>query len=216
MKAKRKRICGIYAIQCLVGGRIYIGQSNNIYRRFVKHKQDLRESAHFNIVLQRFYNKFGENSFKFSIISIVPEIELDFWETFFIRAFDSIRNGFNFNEGGRHGMKRFREFNIQGPDGKIYHFKSIRYFAEKYDLNQHSVSRVLNGHLNHTGGWHLPNTPPPTKPVYLKYKLKSPEGIIYEGENLRELGRRFNINNSGLFQVLKGVYKQYKGWTLVK
>lgn len=63
-----KKISGIYSITNLVNNKKYIGQSINIHDRWIRHKYQLNTNSHDNIVLQRAWNKYGKNSFKFEII----------------------------------------------------------------------------------------------------------------------------------------------------
>lgn len=59
---------GIYYILCLCSDRAYVGSSKNIERRFDRHKYELNNNSHHNIFLQRAWNKYGPEQFKFLII----------------------------------------------------------------------------------------------------------------------------------------------------
>ena len=59
---------GIYRIRNLINGKCYYGSSKNINKRWYRHKYDLRNNKHGNILLQRAWNKNGENNFIFEII----------------------------------------------------------------------------------------------------------------------------------------------------
>ena len=65
---------GIYMIKNVVNGKFYIGSSKDINKRWIIHKSRLKTNKHDNIILQRSYNKHGEDSF---IYSIIEETELD-------------------------------------------------------------------------------------------------------------------------------------------
>jgi len=60
--------CGIYQIRNLVNGKIYIGSSNNILKRWMDHKRDLKFKKHHCQKLSRAWNKYGEDNFIFEII----------------------------------------------------------------------------------------------------------------------------------------------------
>ena len=60
--------CGIYKIENLVTGRVYVGSSMYIEHRWKVHKWTLLKRNHFNSYLQRSWNKYGNKCFKFSII----------------------------------------------------------------------------------------------------------------------------------------------------
>ena len=66
-----RKIFGIYQIKNLVNGKIYIGSSVNIARRWREHKTELRKDRHGNIYLQRSWNKYGEEEFEFSVLLLL-------------------------------------------------------------------------------------------------------------------------------------------------
>ena len=59
---------GIYEIENKKTGKKYIGSSHNIEKRFYQHKNDMKNGKHANIHLQREYDKYGLESFKFNIL----------------------------------------------------------------------------------------------------------------------------------------------------
>lgn len=67
---------GIYKIINIKSNKIYLGSSIDIEKRFKRHKNDLLKNKHTNIHLQREYNKYGLNKFKFVVIQICNEVEL--------------------------------------------------------------------------------------------------------------------------------------------
>jgi len=60
---------GIYKITC--NDKLYIGSSNNIRKRWRRHINDLNGNKHINIHLQRAFDKYGINNFKFEIFRIM-------------------------------------------------------------------------------------------------------------------------------------------------
>lgn len=62
---------GIYKITCLPTGKIYVGSSINIRSRWESHIGELKRNKHRNLYLQRAWNKYGKENFKFEIIEIV-------------------------------------------------------------------------------------------------------------------------------------------------
>lgn len=77
-----EKICGIYKITNLVNGKVYIGQSIDIYRRWAQHKKigrNLSEdkySRDYDKVLYRAMRKYGVDSFEFSIVEKCEESAL--------------------------------------------------------------------------------------------------------------------------------------------
>ena len=82
---------GVYEIVNIITNERYIGSASRVgksnslsgfYVRFDKHKLLLKNNKHYNIHLQRSYNKYGENNFNFNILSICPPeycIKLEQW-----------------------------------------------------------------------------------------------------------------------------------------
>lgn len=63
-----KDTCGVYKILCLSNKKYYIGSSKTISRRWYEHKWLLRSGKHYSRYLQMSWNKYGENSFIFSVL----------------------------------------------------------------------------------------------------------------------------------------------------
>lgn len=60
-------ISGIYKITCSISGKIYIGQTTNMKKRWSDHLYFLGKGKHHSRYLQRIYNKYGASCFIFSI-----------------------------------------------------------------------------------------------------------------------------------------------------
>lgn len=88
---------GIYKITNNINGKIYIGQSNNIQRRFSEHKTKGRTSR---IPVDQDIKKYGEENFSFEIIEECSIEELNEKETKWITYFNSIEKGYNCSLGG--------------------------------------------------------------------------------------------------------------------
>lgn len=71
---KKTNISHIYRITCLKNKKFYIGSSIDINRRLYEHKKELNENKHYNKYLQRCWNKYGKENFKFEIIETVHDI----------------------------------------------------------------------------------------------------------------------------------------------
>lgn len=102
-------LSGIYKIKNVINNKSYIGSSININNRIKQHKESLLKGKHHSIKLQRSYDKYGVNNFKFEIIEEVPNENLIDREQHYINLFDSYNNGYNSvgyagsNLGMKHG-----------------------------------------------------------------------------------------------------------------
>ena len=96
---------GIYMVMNLSNNKVYIGQSINIKERWQIHLWKLRNNIHPNDHLQKSWNKYGEDSFEFSILcssDTFTKDRLNELEEYFIFGFNSCDRdfGYNHNYGG--------------------------------------------------------------------------------------------------------------------
>lgn len=69
--ANNQRMAGIYKIQNLVNGKVYVGQAVDLQKRKVKHLHHLRAGNHHCLPLQRSWKKHGESAFAFEVLELV-------------------------------------------------------------------------------------------------------------------------------------------------
>ena len=88
---------GIYKITNKVNGKVYIGQSDNIERRWKNHKKDaFWSNGHvYNYPLYRAMRKYGLDNFLFEILEECKKEELNQKEVSYIAQYDSFHNGYN-------------------------------------------------------------------------------------------------------------------------
>lgn len=92
-------ISGIYKIENLYNGMIYIGRSTDIDRRWWQHNKDLENNVHHNKNLQNDWNSYGKEVFLFSILeSGLSESELESAEQEYI---DSVENLYNISKNSK-------------------------------------------------------------------------------------------------------------------
>lgn len=98
-------ICGVYSITNKLNNKKYIGKSDNIYVRWDEHRKDLNKCVHHNKHLQRAWNKYGEENFIFEIVEKCKNDDIAYQrERYWVRYYDSFKNGYNMNEGGTGGL----------------------------------------------------------------------------------------------------------------
>lgn len=86
---------GIYKITKKENGKSYIGQSNDIERRFSEHKIKI------DIPIKVAIKKYGTDAFNFEIIEECPLDKLDEREKYWIAFYNTYKEfGYNCNEGG--------------------------------------------------------------------------------------------------------------------
>lgn len=67
-RKRKKPIIGVYQIRNLPTGKVYIGSSNNVLRRWEHHREFLRKGKHRSKYLQRAWNKHGPEAFEFTVL----------------------------------------------------------------------------------------------------------------------------------------------------
>ena len=80
-------ISGLYAITHRESGKQYIGSTNNFLLRWREHRSELRHGCHCNQLLQRAWDKYGEEKFSFDVIMICGVDNLLDWEQRFLDGF---------------------------------------------------------------------------------------------------------------------------------
>jgi len=66
---------GIYTINNLKSGKVYIGSTKNFEKRWGEHINELRKGNHVNPHLQHAWNKYGESAFEFMVCEYVDDSE---------------------------------------------------------------------------------------------------------------------------------------------
>jgi group I intron endonuclease len=88
-------ISGVYKIENKFNGKIYIGSSINIEKRFYVHKFLLNKGSHYNKHLQCAWNK-NRNYFNFSILEECSPLECIEFEQYYLDYFKPFGNvGYN-------------------------------------------------------------------------------------------------------------------------
>lgn len=62
--------CGIYLITNTVNGKVYVGSSVDLDKRWYMHQNRLTAGAHRNSHLQRAWQKYGASAFTFSVLEL--------------------------------------------------------------------------------------------------------------------------------------------------
>lgn len=80
---------GVYVIKNNLDGKVYIGSSVDVIKRFKRHKYDLNKKVHNNGYLQSAWNKYGEDNFSFNLLEQVNDkSKLRERETYYIKLYN--------------------------------------------------------------------------------------------------------------------------------
>lgn len=92
----RPNNCGVYSITHVDTGRQYIGASNDIHRRWLRHQWGARNYGAESIMpIERAIYEHGVGAFELKVIAVVPEDQLKFYERRFINGYGTRVSGFN-------------------------------------------------------------------------------------------------------------------------
>lgn len=215
----------IYRIKNLQNNCVYIGQSVNPKHRFSEHKRLLKTNQHDNLYLQRAFNKYGKDCFKFEIVecllikdqSYLNKRE-EYWinktpnlynihktveEIFYPRC--NLYNGFK----GRKHSKKTKE--VISKAVKEWH---------RYNDNPNkgvSMSSEQKKKLSIKAKDRLKN--PSDNPSYInkKYKFVNKEdnflGTPYEFKQYLER-KGLKPDRSSITKLIKGKIKHHKGYRI--
>ena len=75
---------GVYAIRCEANGKVYVGSSVQIYRRWNQHRVALRRGTSNCLYLQRAWAKYGEGAFSFHVVEECAKDDLEKREQHYI------------------------------------------------------------------------------------------------------------------------------------
>lgn len=115
---------GVYKIENIYSGRVYIGSSKNIDKRWKAHRNSLRNFRHENIRLQQDYSK-DVNCYSYSIIEECEERDLLEREKFWIKHFSDNSYNIQFNDKVRTGN------NLRNDEFMIRCFEVLKKVNEK-------------------------------------------------------------------------------------
>lgn len=183
---------GIYKIENLVSGTVYIGSTADSFRgRWGDHKSGLRRGGHYNSYLQNAWNKYGEDTFSFSVIEEIENVDKlilreQLWLDVY-RMYGKVYNQrLNVDPCAR-GRKHSEESKIK---------MSIAHKGRKHS-KKHTRNAALSRSRNHPS-----------------FKNLMTEDKIPAGRNFAETCRMFGLNNSALTAVKFGKVRSYRGWVL--
>lgn len=144
---------GIYCIENLINGKKYIGQSVDIQSRWCKHKSELNRNSHDNDYLQKSWNKYGADNFKFYVVEFCDIDRLDELEVYYIDLYKTLdRNkGYNLTSGGSFNKSYPPETRLKMSKSQIGHIVSLE-SRIKISSNHADCSGRNNGMYgkNHT------------------------------------------------------------------
>ena len=145
---------GIYKITNLITKQSYIGQSNNIERRWKEH---CRPSKVNKSLISNAISSFGKENFSFQILQECKIEELDFYEEFYIKKYNTMTpNGYNIESSINGNSRNYTGYSEEMVSNIISDIKnsslSLTEIANKYSVNKSTVTRINKGDVHRREG----------------------------------------------------------------
>lgn len=231
---------GIYKLNFQGTDAVYIGQAENIQKRYKEHLANMLSGRASKKLLEAF-KKYGAPSYE--VLCEIPSGSMDAEENSAIEIFDSANSGFNTfrTEGGSirglsglgHGNSKYSKISILRVFSLLYKTTMpYRKIAEKTKVNPSLVSNILQGVHN----WLATEYPEQyqkmldnrairnavnVKSLSKVVLLKSPTGELFKVQNIRQfcmlqpdLSRNLESARSSIAKVIRGVKPSHLGWIL--
>ena len=143
---------GIYKIENLINGKVYIGQSINIQERWNEHKLINSRTSKNALKKQKYplylaFQKYGLENFSFEVLEECSLEELDTKEQFYIKKYNSYidfpnSNGYNLTLGGD-GTRKITEEQISNIVKLWDEGKTTGEIMDILQIEKHAIIRYL-------------------------------------------------------------------------
>lgn len=208
---------GIYKIVNLITNKFYIGSSVDMIKRWHVHLTLLRHNKHKNPHLQHAFNKYGEISMQFQIVSIIENNEdmLKEEQRLIDKHFGNpncynLRNGVTELVGKKNPF--YGKYHTDGAKQKMSVIKKLKYSGENHPQygipksteTKKKISATRKG--QHSGHKH-PSLD--TNTYTFLNGIETFVGIQYD------FCKKYNLSRSAICWLIKGKNKSVKGWRLV-
>lgn len=198
----------IYKITNKINNKVYIGQSHRkLEERIKQYSDDTKYRTKKIRAIIKAMRKYGFENFEFEVIedNINNQCELDELEKYYIKKYDSVRNGYNYTSGGGGGIhseetrdkiskSQMGELNhMWGKCGKLNstskrileittgnYYDSAMLASKELNLCFSHVCSVARGERGSTGGFVFRYVADNNKPI------KPEETVFIKNKNTRE------------------------------
>ena len=224
--------CGIYMYRNRINGRIYIGQTVNIYLRRRQHENPTgQDRTHqYESDFHKDIRKYGIENFEFTILEECDPEKLNEREVYWISKYNTTSNGYNVKNGGSGGWVHGKTvYQIEIGTGTIIaEYPSIRAAARAVGCNAGDIKRACIGHLqssagfawclkdeyckeNYIGRKQFPRRPyVKAKPV-LQIDIKTGK-VVYEFASIHDAAKAMGVNRNNIYNVCQHKWKSSCGY----
>lgn len=201
---------GVYQIVNLINGKVYVGSSINLARRKNEHARHLRDGKHHSSYLQRAYNKYGRNCFKFEVLEYADTDRLKEVEQHYINKYRACdrRRGYNISESAAgplvNGINgKLSERQVEDIKRTVLTGTTQIELSRKYDVSVSTISKIVRG-INWK--WVIPELNKDLYTINEEAKKERNEAIkeLYEkGEPAAKIARTLKCDKRTIKKVVK-------------
>lgn len=208
----------LYKITNKINGKIYIGQTTrSLNVRWNEHKRDFKK---LDTKLSRAVKKYGIENFTIEEIEKCQDLKsLNKKETLLIKEYNTIKNGYNIRIGGENSprSKETRKKISQKLKGKKQTKEHVQNMIKaRTGIKPKSIEKYL-GNKNKLGKKHTYLFKEKCRKRMLNnnFSRKKPvrclnNNVVYK--SIVDACKKLNLDNRSVHRVLKGEYKQTKGY----
>lgn len=204
---------GIYKITNKINGKLYIGQSVDILRRWrnEKSRSCQKNSTEYYSVLSKAFRKYGIENFSFEIVEESSIEELDKQERFWANYYNSyVPNGYNVAECGRTSNHKKPEWLVEATT-MLLEGKTNQEIAGKLNISWRTISDFNCGVC-----WHNENT---DYPIRREINAKKCRLTNEKEEQFKEQNKIFQENKKKELEEEKKKLEEqlkthYLDWTM--
>lgn len=207
----------IYKITNNINKKVYIGQTNNINRRFREHKNcgGIEEQ---NKLLYYAINKYGIENFSFDIIE-GPIEDYNEREKYWIKYYNSYIEeenswGYNMTAGGEEpphptGEKHhYAMHNLQDIEKIIYLLKntklSVLEIAKTFNYSRSAIERINNGIIWHNDDLEYPIRKEINKNFKIERANLIKNDLLNSNLTQKEIGEKYNVGRTTVTAINQG------------
>ena len=145
VKLNHLNLSGIYAIirkDIKENSVVYVGSSKNVYQRWKTHLNQLKRNKHYNIILQRAFNKYSKISLSFKLLEETTRDNLLVKEQYYI---DLHNPKYNIQKNALKGGSPNKHWVICTPDQEWVITTDLKQYSEQNNISYSSMMHIAKG-----------------------------------------------------------------------
>ena len=224
---------GVYTITNARNGKVYVGGSVDIEKRWSVHKAHLRHGRHVNKHLQAAWNKYGEDAFEWRVVEETESIDCitgyeQYWLDCLLMSPNTCYNIASNAESPNRGQPMSEEQKAKisaSLTGRKKHFTIAKelppwlagYWKGRHLTEEHkcNIGDALRGkRLGPISKEHKQKISKAVAKPYPAFINRDTGEIIPAGVNLSKMCKEHRLNRSNMWCVVHGRYAHHQGWIL--